>query len=142
MCYENMTNEEKMEFVKKIARTITGYDMKTIEEKLKNNDILIDIDEQTIIVENNGYKCYRFRVKEPQYEDIVYQMEEEARKYLKENDDLWRETVFCGNTTLGLDDWIEEVIYADGWESLLCDYDGTAYYITIDDHEVVCWRDI
>lgn len=50
--------------------------------------------------------------------------EEEARDYLSQ-DDLWREAVKAGNTTLGLDDWIQEVIDIDGIGHLLNGWDGS-----------------
>lgn len=42
-----------------------------------------------------------------------------ARDYLKDDDELWRDAVRCERTTLGLSDWIDEVISIDGAMSVL-----------------------
>lgn len=50
--------------------------------------------------------------KEERLDDI-------AREYLENDDDLWREAVRCERTTLGLSDWIDEAINLDGAMSVL-----------------------
>ena len=68
------------------------------------------------------------------------QGEELAREYLEDGED-WKIMVGNGSTTSGLDDWIDEVISADGWESLVCCYDGKVRYTTTTDgREVVYYR--
>ena len=42
-----------------------------------------------------------------------------ATKYLKDDDELWREAVRGGSTTMGLDDWVDEVVSIDGAMSVL-----------------------
>ena len=51
---------------------------------------------------------------------------ERAREGL-EDGEMWRMQVQQGNTTKGLDDWVEEVLDIDGWEPELCCYDGTSH---------------
>jgi len=68
------------------------------------------------------------------------QGEELARESL-EDGEFWKEAVSDDRTTSGLDDWIDEVISADGWESLVCGYDGKyRYVITTKGEEVVYYR--
>lgn len=50
--------------------------------------------------------------KEDRLDDI-------AREYLEDDDELWREAVRNERTTLGLSDWIDEVISIDGAMSVL-----------------------
>jgi len=38
---------------------------------------------------------------------------------------MWKEAVKAGNTTLGLDDWIQEVIDIDGLGHTLNSWDGS-----------------
>lgn len=47
-----------------------------------------------------------------------------AKEYLEDEDYIWRDAVANGNTTLGLSDWIDEVINMDGFASILNSYDG------------------
>jgi len=68
------------------------------------------------------------------------QGEELAREYL-EDGEYWKIMVGNGSTTSGLDDWIDEVLSADGWESLVCCYDGKCRYATTTEgKEVVYYR--
>jgi len=50
--------------------------------------------------------------------------ERRARTYLEDDDELWKMAVESGNTTSGFDDWIEDVLNMDGWESVLNGYNG------------------
>ena len=52
------------------------------------------------------------------------ELEEEARKYLTEDTELWQEAVQAGNTTLGLKDWADEVIRWDGFATVLNHWNG------------------
>lgn len=51
---------------------------------------------------------------------------EKARESL-EDGEIWKMQVQQGSTTKGLDDWVEEVLSIDGWESELCRYDGVSH---------------
>lgn len=50
--------------------------------------------------------------------------EEEARVYLTDDDDLWKGAVAAGNTTDGLEVWVQDVLSTDGWAQILGGYDG------------------
>ena len=68
------------------------------------------------------------------------QGEELARESL-EDGEFWKEAVSDDRTTSGLDDWVDEVLSIDGWESLICSYDGKVRYTTTTDgREVVYYR--
>jgi hypothetical protein len=63
-----------------------------------------------------------------------------ATKYLKDDDELWREAVRGGSTTMGLDDWVDEVVSIDGAMSVLAwsevdtvEVDGTDYIVAVRD---------
>jgi len=49
-----------------------------------------------------------------------------AREYL-EDGEIWRMQVEAEETTDSLDDWIDQVLSSDGWQSELCRYDGQSY---------------
>lgn len=63
--------------------------------------------------------------------------EEEVRENLEDDDYSWKEAVANDNTTLGFDEWIDEVINVDGWQNSLCTYDGQSYELP---SGVVYWR--
>jgi len=63
-----------------------------------------------------------------------------CEEYLKDDDELWKMAVDEGNTTLGLDEWTEQVINIDGYGHLLNSYDGSEEYITVDDKEFIIFR--
>ena len=68
------------------------------------------------------------------------QGEEMARDYL-EDGDLWKMAVEGDNTTSGLDDWIDDILETDGWESEICCYDGQCRYAkTEEGKEVVYYQ--
>ncbi|MGM9838170.1 MAG: hypothetical protein ACI30A_06755 [Paludibacteraceae bacterium] len=48
-----------------------------------------------------------------------------AIDYLTDDDSIWREAVYHGNTTLGLQEWAQEIIDTDGCASTLNGYDGS-----------------
>ncbi|MEA1997728.1 MAG: hypothetical protein U9N61_00170 [Euryarchaeota archaeon] len=50
--------------------------------------------------------------------------EEEAREYLTDDPELWKMAVAAGNTTDGLEEWVEDVLNIDGWGQTLGGYDG------------------
>lgn len=52
------------------------------------------------------------------------ELEEEARRYLTEDKELWRQAVQAGSTTLGLEDWADEVIRWDGFATVLNHWNG------------------
>jgi len=59
--------------------------------------------------------------------------EQRAREYL-EDGELWKMTVQSGNTELGLAEWVEYVLDADGWEATLGDIHqvgGMDLYISV-----------
>lgn len=53
------------------------------------------------------------------------ELEEEARKYLEEEEWVWREAVHAGSTQLGFKDWVDEVINDDGFAAALNSWDGS-----------------
>lgn len=53
------------------------------------------------------------------------ELEEEAKRYLTEDTELWREAVKAGNTILGLNDWADEVIRYDGFAPILNHWNGS-----------------
>lgn len=53
------------------------------------------------------------------------ELEEEARKYLTEDMELWQEAVQAGSTTLGLKDWADEVLRWDGFAPTLNGWSGS-----------------
>ena len=57
------------------------------------------------------------------------QGEELAREYL-EDGGFGKMAVSDGNTTLGLDDWVDYVSSTDRWENQICSYDGKCRYAT------------
>ena len=62
--------------------------------------------------------------------------EERARECL-EDGELWKMAVEADNTTQSLEDWVEEVLNIDGWETTLDasyfgEYEGISYYSTWD----------
>jgi len=63
--------------------------------------------------------------------------EEEARKSLTDDPELWKMAVQSGHTEKGLDEWVKEVLASDGWAHVLCSYDGD--YGVLNDGTVY-WR--
>jgi len=77
----------------------------------------VDIEDDSTITITAGGKEFRILTGgEDQGEDL-------ARESL-EDGELWKMAVSDGRTTSGLGDWIDEVLSIDGWESLICSYDG------------------
>ena len=70
------------------------------------------------------------------------QGEEMARKHL-EDGKIWKTEIRDGDTTLGLDDWIDNVLEIDGWDNEICSYDRECRYATTEkDREVVYYRSV
>lgn len=75
-------------------------------------------------IEDDGDNSYT-------YEGISYfigtedETEEQAKRYLTDDDSLWIEAVKAGNTRKGAEEWAEEVINIDGYGSILNHYDGS-----------------
>lgn len=67
--------------------------------------------------------------------------EEVSREYLEDDIDFWKSLVSNNSTTLGFDDWIEEVILNDGPGQILNFWDGTSEYIAVKNVEFfICRR--
>jgi hypothetical protein len=79
---------------------------------------------------------FRSGAQEYTWRDNEEEAEQEARELLEDGDE-WKMAVKEGNTDLGLTEWIAEVLESDGWETVLCAYDGTAN--TLEDGTVY-WR--
>lgn len=67
-------------------------------------------------------------------------IDEIASDYLTNNDELWREAVYSGDTTLGLIDWVDEAVNIDGALSVLgwseidtVEVQGTYYVVAVQD---------
>lgn len=71
------------------------------------------------------------------------ELEKVASDYVHESDDyeyLWRESVHSGNTTLGLEEWLDAVV-DDGFAVILNHYDGTSESYRVDGEWIeVCRR--
>ncbi|MCJ7816359.1 MAG: hypothetical protein MUP55_00745 [Candidatus Aenigmarchaeota archaeon] len=75
-----------------------------------------------------GERTFRSGTKEYTWMDSKEDAEQLAREHLEDGgDEQWKMAVQAGNTTEGLDDWIETVLDSDGWEGELCSYDGCSY---------------
>jgi hypothetical protein len=75
-------------------------------------------------------RTFRSGPKEYTWRNNEDEAEAEAKDYLEEDKDMWIEAVKAGNTTSGFDDWQEEVLNVDGWEHVLCGYDGQAHELS------------
>ena len=104
------------------------------EEDIEIQDAGVDDDNNDIInITAKGKKFTILKGGEDQGEEM-------AREYL-ESGEGWQIAVEFGNTTLGLDDWIDYVLMIDGWESEVCCYDGGCRYTkTVEGKEVVYYR--
>jgi hypothetical protein len=119
----------------------TMLDENEIDEETKNIvDGIMAAENLTELHElDEGNRTMRSGEKEFTWRRSETEAQEEAQEYLDDDDELWKMAVEAGSTTLGKDDWNEMVIDNDGWESLLCHYDGTSN--TLDDENgTVYWR--
>lgn len=117
-----------------------GKDILLIDEMLENDEITEDVANtvKAIMKEQdleelheldqdyNGNYTMCCGSTEWTWRDRESEAEEEVREYL-EDGELWRMAVEAEQTIRSLDDWIEEVINIDGWQSQLCRYDGCSY---------------
>jgi hypothetical protein len=110
--------------------TLTPETRKIVEAIMKEEDLkeVHDVDESVPI--------FRSGAQEYTWRDSEEEAEQEARELLEDGDE-WKMAVKEGNTDLGLTEWIVEVLESDGWETVLCAYDGTAN--TLEDGTVY-WR--
>lgn len=91
-------------------------------------------DMELVFIEIETERGY-FSITHKTYGELLTETEGEqrGREYL-EDGELWKQAVEAGNTTAGLDDWIETVLNIDGWENLLDInyfgvYNDESYYI-------------
>lgn len=71
------------------------------------------------------------------------EMDSYARDYMDSDyewERMWRDSVASGGTTDGMRDWFDEIIRYDGWESVLCHYDGHSYEYRIAGNTYVLGR--
>jgi len=102
------------------------------EEGLEIQDVDIE-DDSTITITAGGKEFKILRGGKDQGEEL-------AREDL-EDGELWKMAVSDGNTTLGLGDWIDEVLSIDGWENQICRYDSRCRCATTaEGEEVVYYR--
>jgi len=108
------------------------------EIKEKDRKIIeMIMDEEGIFeIHEVGEHIFRSGSKEYEWIESEEKAEERARECL-EDGELWREEVRAEKTTKGLDEWIDEVLSIDGWEHILCVYDGVAHHL---ENGVVYWR--
>lgn len=89
--------------------------MKTVDKVYKTQDNTILIVKATTGIKGNRYVSVTASEVEPLlYSDAVIRTRESL-----EDGDLWKDAVQSGNTTLGLDAWIEYVIDNDGETSMI-----------------------
>lgn len=72
------------------------------------------------------------------YVGYEYELEDIAKDHLDRY--LWVDCVANGCTNLGFDDWVENVIYTDGFASVLNSYDGTYDEVKVFDETLVVCR--
>jgi len=82
-----------------------------------------------------------------QYAGIYYfvgsqkEAEERAIEYLTDDPYIWQETVKAGKTTLGLYDWVKEVINIDGLGHILNSWDSSEDYVFVNENQYfICRR--
>ncbi len=63
-----------------------------------------------------------------------------AEDYYGDDDELWKQCVESGNTTLGFNDWVGQVINMDGRANALAGYDGREEYETINGTDYYIYR--
>lgn len=81
-------------------------------------------------------RTFRTGAKEYTWRDSEDEAEREAREYL-EDGELWKMAVEANRTTQSLCEWIDDVIDIDGWQHILCSYDGCSYEL---ENGKVYWR--
>lgn len=98
-----------------------------IEDTVKTVKAIMTEEELTELHELDEDNCtFRSGPKEYTWRNNEDEAEEEARKNL-EDGELWKGAVEADSTTASLDDWIDDVLNMDGWESELCTYDGMSH---------------
>jgi len=65
------------------------------------------------------------------------QGEDMATDYLEQGEHLWRDAVGNGSTMLGFKDWCRMVLDVDGWDHIVCSYDGYGRYLK---NNLYYWR--
>ena len=93
---------------------------------------LIGETEENVIVLEFDTERGRFSISGVEYDGSDYLFTEEegesrARDYL-EDGELWRMCVEAGNTTAGLDEWVDDVLNFDGWMETLGDIEDIDIY--------------
>jgi len=103
-----------------------------------NKKFYIGITDDNLLIEakvslNDLNKQHYYYKNTASYRGIIDESEGEdrAKEYL-EDDDLWREAVQSDSTTLGLTDWVDEVLSVDGWQHILDVYELGNYYLEWD----------
>jgi hypothetical protein len=133
------TKEETLKLLKKRI----GEEPIDLEKMHQNNEIdeldykiikAIMQEEQLIELHEINGTTIRCGAEEYKYYYDYNDAEEEARKYLKDGE-LWEMAVSEKRTTLGLDDWIEDVINMDGTFSIVSGYDGLERMVYVDGKE-------
>ena len=114
----------------------------------------LDLDREHFAISGEEYDLPSFTEEEG---------ETKAREYLENDTDLWKDAVANDRTTQSLEDWNEDALNTDGWESVLGDVaqiangeyvimsscgqidipkDFTKIYITKSDLDFICecWK--
>lgn len=107
--------------------------------KEKTVKILIGITENNLIVYSElNLRTGYFSVTHNTLRELITEEEgeERARESL-EDGELWRQAVEAEHTTQSLNDWVDDVLNIDGWETTLDanyfgEYEGESYYSTWD----------
>ena len=104
------------------------------EENIEIQDAGVDDDNNDIInITAKGKKFTILKGGEDQGEAM-------AREDLEDGEE-WKIAVETGDTTLGLDDWIDYILLESGWECGICNYEGQCRYAkTTEGKKVVYYR--
>jgi len=98
--------------------------------------LTIDEMEEIEDLGDNEYKYGGIRYFVGTYEEG----EEKARRYLENDDCLWKEAIQSGRTTVGFDDWIDGIISTDGVGSILNKWNGSEEYVNVNGIEYLICR--
>lgn len=134
---------KKEQTLKLLKKRIGEKEIETdfLEDCVRLPVVAIFKEEHLSLLHQVGGRILRSGNREFQWYFSEKEMEEEAREMLEDGDE-WRAAVADENTSLALDDWIEEVIRIDGVAQTLPTYDGklreatlpsgeTLYYVRI-----------